>query len=348
MTILESLSNAPGIAGQEDAVRDLIVEAIQPYVDELRVDAMGNVLARKQGTDSTSRPRVMLDAHMDEVGFIVTGYDGDGTLHFESVGGIDARILPGLRVRVGELSGVILWAPIHKNRDQNVTKISALRIDIGAMSKADARAKAPLGTMIVFDSAYGQLGYLLRGKAFDDRAGCAMLVDVLAGGPYPCDVLAAFTVQEEVGLRGAQVAARALQPDVALSLETTTASDIPDPVADPDDMLTTPNPTCRVNGGPVITLMDSSIIVNPRLVDFVRGTAEREEIPHQFKTRRGGGNDAGAIHVQNGGVPAATISLPARYIHSPISLISQQDYDHTVKLVAALLRDVTPEAYILS
>lgn len=345
--LLGALSNAAGISGQEDAVRDLIIDAIQAHVDELQVDAMGNVLALKHGTDAANRPRVMLDAHMDEVGFMVTGYDGDGTLQFDSVGGVDARILPGIRVRVGAnaLPGVVTWVPIHKNREQTVTKMSALRVDIGASSKSDAQSKAPLGTAMVFDSTFGQVGRLWRGKALDDRAGCALLVDVLAAGSYPCDVLAAFTVQEEVGLRGAQVAARALAPDVAFSLETTTANDIPDPTADPDETLTTPNPTCRVGAGPVITLMDSSIMVSPALVAFVREQAEQNNIPTQFKTRRGGGNDAGIIQLQNGGIPAATISLPARYIHSPSALISETDYAHTQKLVESMLSSIITESY---
>ena len=340
--ILQALSEAAGISGQEEAVRDIILEAIEPHVTDLRTDAMGNVLALRAGEQGAARPRVMLAAHMDEVGFMVTGYDGDGLVQFDSVGGIDDRILPGLRVRIGTggLPGVILWTPIHKNRDQNVTKMSSLRIDIGASSKGDAQTKAPLGSMVVFDSHYAEHGNLLRGKAFDDRAGCAVLVDLLRGGPYPVDVMVAFTVQEEVGLRGAQVAARALQPDIAFSLECTTAHDLPDPSADPDELHTTPNPTARLGGGPAITLMDSSVIVPPGMVDLIRNTAEANAIPYQFKTRRGGGNDAGQIHLQNGGIPSATISIPARYIHSPAALISQGDYDATVNLVAALLRTV--------
>ncbi len=340
--ILQALSEAAGISGQEDAVRDLILEAIEPHVTDLRIDAMGNVLALQAGEQGAARPRVMLAAHMDEVGFMVTGYDSDGLLHFDSVGGIDDRILPGLRVRVGTNGayGVILWTPIHKNRDQNVVKMGSLRIDIGASSKSDAQAKAPLGTMIVFDSAFAEHGDLLRGKAFDDRAGCAVLVNLLQNGPYPVDVLVAFTVQEEVGLRGARVAARALQPDLAFSLECTTAHDLPDPSADPDDLHTTPNPTARLGDGPALTLMDSSVIVPPALVELMRTTAENHSIPYQFKTRRGGGNDAGQIHLQNGGIPSATISIPARYIHSPSALISQKDYDATVSLVGALLQTV--------
>jgi tetrahedral aminopeptidase len=345
--ILDQLSQAPGISGQEDAVRDIILKAIEPHVTDITIDAMGNVLAQQKGTDSANRPRVMLAAHMDEVGFMVTGYDSDGGLHFDSVGGIDDRILPGLRVCVGKdgLPGVIMWAPIHKNRDQNVAKMSSLRIDIGATSKAEAQGKVPLGTMIVFDSHYGKVGKLLRGKAFDDRAGCSVLVDLLANGPYPCDVLAAFTVQEEVGLRGAQVAARALQPDVAFALETTTAHDLPDPTADPDNTMVSVNPTARVGGGPVITVMDRSIMVSPRMVNLLSTAADAENLPYQYKSRRGGGNDAGAIQTQNGGIPSATVSIPARYIHSPVALISQADYDAVGTLLRRVLTDITADAY---
>jgi putative aminopeptidase FrvX len=339
MKILQALSEAAGISGQEDVVRGIILRAIEPHVSDIRIDAMGNLLARQYGTDGDNRPKIMLAAHMDEIGFMVTGYDSDGMLHFDSVGGVDDRILAGKRVRVGAdgAPGVILWAPIHKNRDQNVVKMSSLRIDIGANSKSDAQSRAPLGTMIVFDSSYGEHGNLLRGKAFDDRVGCSVLVDVLAAGPYPADVLVAFTVQEEVGLRGAMVATRALGPDVGFSLECTTAHDLPDPDADPDDMLTSSNPTARLGGGPALTLMDRSIIVPPAMVEFMRETAEAAGIPYQFKTRLGGGNDAGQMALQNGGIPAATISVPARYIHSPAALIDPQDYDATVQLVRELI-----------
>jgi tetrahedral aminopeptidase len=340
--MLKALSEAAGVSGQEDAVRDLILKAISPHVSDLQIDTMGNILAKQPGMDATNRPRVMLAAHMDEVGFLVTGYDSDGLLQFDSVGGIDDRILPGLQMRIGQtgLPGVVLWTPIHKNRDQNVTKMDSLRIDIGATSKADAQAKAPLGTMIVFDSHYRQHGNLIGGKAFDDRAGCAVLIDVLQAGPYPVDVLVAFTVQEEVGLRGAQVATRALQPDIAFSLECTTAHDLPDPAADPDDLINTPNPTARLGHGPALTVMDRSVMVNPALLDFMRQTAEAAGIPYQLKTRRGGGNDAGQISLQGGGVPAATISIPARYIHSPAALLSPADYDATVELVQQLLDQI--------
>lgn len=343
---LKALSEAQGVSGQEEAVRDVVLNAIAPYVTDIKIDAMGNVLAFQAGTDSANRPRVMLDAHMDEIGFLVTGYDSDGLLHLDSIGGVDPRILPALRLRVGKdnLPGAFIWTPIHKGYDQNVVKLSNLRVDIGATSKSDAQAKAPLGTPVVFDSWFGEHGKLWRGKALDDRAGCSVLIDVLANGPYKADVLVAFTTQEEVGLRGATVAARALQPDVAFALETTTANDIPDPTADPDDTLTASNPTCVLGSGTAITRMDRSVIVNPSLIALIESTAQANGLPYQFKTRRGGGNDAGSIFQQNDGIPAATLSIPARYIHSPTALIHPDDYANTVALVQALLNTVTHEA----
>lgn len=338
-THLKALSEAIGVSGQEEAVRDIVLHALPETVTDVRIDAMGNVLAFMAGTDAANRPRVMLDAHMDEIGFLVTGYDSDGLLHVDSIGGIDPRILPAQRLRVGPkaLPAAFIWAPIHKNHDQNVMKLSNMRVDIGASSKSDAQGKAPLGTPVVFDSWFGEHGRLWRGKAMDDRAGVSVLLDVLARGPYKADVLIAFTTQEEVGLRGATVAARALNPDVAFSLETTTANDIPDPSADPDDTLTASNPTCELGRGTAITRLDRSVLVSPKMLAFIESTAQAAGLPYQFKTRQGGGNDAGAILQQNAGIPSATLSIPARYIHSPTALIDPNDYATTVQLVAALL-----------
>ena len=342
--LLKELSEAIGISGKEDAVRSIVLNAIRGHASDIRIDPMGSVTALKKGT--AERPlRVMLAAHMDEVGFIVMGYESDGLIRFGSIGGIDDRILPGLRVKIGDdlIPGVIVWTPIHKNYDQNVVKMSNLRIDIGASSKDEASGKAKRGDRIAFDSRYMEVGErMLRGKAFDDRVGCSLLIDVLQGEPYPVDVLAAFTVQEEIGVRGAQVAAQTLNPDVAIVLEGTTAHDLPNPTEEPDDE-ETPNPTCRVLGGPALTYMDRSMIVNPRLLRFVRETAEAEGIPHQVKTMLGGGTDGGAIHLANGGVPTAVISLPCRYIHSPSAYLHRDDYDHTLQLIRAVLNRITPE-----
>lgn len=343
--ILKELSEAVGVSGDEAAVRQIILQHIDEHAEDIRIDAMGNITALKRAVKPgrRPRPRVLLAAHMDEVGFMVTGIDGDGSLRFTAIGGIDDRILPALRVRVGEegIPGVILWTPIHKNRDQATRGISSLRIDIGASSKDEVAGKVKPGDRIAFDSAYMELGSeTLRGKSFDDRVGCSLLVDVLQGGPYPCDVLAAFTVQEEIGLRGAKVAAQTLKPDVAIALEGTTANDILNPTAEPDDP-TVPNPTCKLGDGPVLTVMDASLIVNPRLLGFLRAVADSHSIPTQLKTSPGGGTDAGAIHRAGAGVPSAVISVPCRYIHSPAALLRRSDYAHTLALIQAVLRDLT-------
>jgi tetrahedral aminopeptidase len=343
--ILKQLSEAVAVSGREDAVRDIVLDAIDGHVENIRIDAMGSVTAIKKGTGD-NLPRVMVTAHMDEIGFIVTQIDSGGLIHFQNVGGVDDRILPGLRVKIGDdaVPGVILWTPIHLNHDQNVTKIDNLRIDIGTSSKEAAAGKVKLGDRIAFDSTFMELGEnTLRGKAFDNRVGCALLIDLLQGGPYPVDVLAAFTVQEEVGLRGARVAARILQPDVALALEGTTAHDVPNPAAERHDVDEYGNPACRLNQGATLTVMDRSMITHPSLLAFLRQTAERHDIPYQLKTQLGGGTDAGAIHMTDGGRPSAVISVPCRYIHSPAALMSRTDYAHTLKLVQAALHDLSFE-----
>ncbi|MCB9451026.1 MAG: M42 family metallopeptidase [Anaerolineaceae bacterium] len=344
--LLQELSEAVGVSGDEEAVRNIILSAIDGHAEHIRIDPMGSVTAVQPGTGGSGL-RVMLAAHMDEIGFMVTGVDSDGTLRFTKVGGVDDRILPGLRVRIGadQIPGVILWGPIHKTWEQkSIAKITSLRIDIGASSKDDANGKVKAGDRVVFDSRFMEVGdKMLRGKAFDDRVGCSLLVDVLQGGPYAVDVLAAFTVQEEVGLRGARVAAQTLDPDVAFVLEGTTAHDVPDPMADPD-AVTRPNPTCKIGGGPALTVMDRSMVTDPRLLRFLRGTAEANSIPYQLKTALGGGTDAGAIHQANAGVPSAVISMPCRYIHSPSAYLSRDDYAHTLKLIQAALNSLTPDA----
>jgi tetrahedral aminopeptidase len=337
--ILKELSEAVGVSGSEDAVRKIVLEAINGHATDIRINSMGGVTALKKGTGA-SPLRVMIAAHMDEIGFMVRGFDGDGLIRFSAIGGIDDRILPGLRVRIGSLYGVIIWTPIHLNREQNVVKLSNLRIDIGATSKDDAAGKVKPGDRIAFDSRFMEIGEkMLRGKAFDDRAGCSLLIDVLQGDPYPVDVLAAFTVQEELGLRGAKVAAQTLKPDVALVLEGTTANDIPNPMADPDDTSEL-NPTCRQQAGPALSVMDSSMIAHVGLLNFMRQTAEEAGIPYQLKTMLGGGTDGGSIHLSNAGVPSAVISMPCRYIHSPNAMLHRDDYDNGLRLIKAALNKI--------
>ncbi|MGJ3239637.1 MAG: M42 family metallopeptidase [Anaerolineae bacterium] len=347
--LLEQLSNAVGVSGEENAVRKIILDAINNHVTDIEIDAIGNLTARKAGKGENPL-KVMIAAHMDEIGFMVTGFDSNGLLRFTNVGGVPARIMPGLRVKLGtdQIQGVVLWTPIHKNRDQNVKSVSDLRIDIGASNKSAAESRVKLGTRGTFDSTYAEINeVMVRGKAFDDRVGCSLLIDILQGDRYDVEVLAAFTVQEEIGLRGAQVAAQRLQPDVAIVLEGTTAHDVPDPEADLDDP-TVANPACVVGGGPVLTVMDRSMITAPHLLNFVRQIAEAQDIPYQLKTALGGGTDAGRIHTSNAGVPSIVISMPCRYIHSPTAFLSKTDYNHDLQLIQAVLTQLTSEAIAFS
>ena len=342
--ILKELSEANGISSYEADVRKIVLEAIDGHAENIRIDALGSITAIKTGTDGGERPRIMLAAHMDEVGFMVKGFDSDGLIRFTNVGGIDARILPGLRVKVGAkaLPGVIVWTPIHYNRDQNTVKLDNLRIDIGATSKDGANGSVKTGDPITFDSKYAEMSEKIRrGKALDNRVGCSLLVDILQGGPYPVDVLAAFTVQEEIGLRGAKVAAQTLHPDLALALEGTPAHDLPNPSANPDDR-ETPNPATRLGAGPALTVMDRSMVTDPRLLNWLRSTADTNSIPYQLKTLRGGGTDAGSIHIANSGVPSAVVAVPCRYIHSPTAIMNIDDYNHTLQLLQAALNSLTP------
>ncbi len=342
MQYLQALSEAVGVSGNEEAVRKIVLEAISGHVENIRIDPMGSITALKRGK-GTNLPRVMLAAHMDEIGFMVTGFDGNGLIRFTPLGGIDDRILPALRVKIGDdsVQGVIIWTPIHKNRDQKIVKQSNLRIDIGATNKDGASGKVKKGDRIVFDSAFYEIGdHVLRGKAFDDRAGCSMLIDLLQEDNYPVDILVAFTVQEEIGLRGALVAGNTLKPDMAIILEGTTANDIPDPTADPDTA-SSPNPTARMGDGPVLTVMDKSMIADPRLLKFMRATAEKNKIPYQLKTQLGGSTDGGNVHTSGVGVPTSVVSLPCRYIHTPSAYLNKNDYRNAYSLVSHALNAVT-------
>ena len=341
--ILKALSEAVGVSGDEGNVRAVVMDAIREHVDEVKVDAMGNVLVSKHGSGRSSseqRPlRVMLDAHMDEVGLMVAGHDSDGFLRVRAVGGIDARLLPGTLLHVGSdhIPGVIGVKPVHllkENEEQKISKIEDLVIDIGAGSKDEAKKLAPLGTYAAFTTPFREMGPTVSGKAFDDRAGCAVLVELLQGERFSFDICAAFTVQEEVGLRGARVAAYTFNPDCAFALEGTIADDIP---KDEKDV----SPTTELGKGPAITVMDRSFIADRRLVRLLTDTARELSIPYQFKQPGIGGTDAGAIHLAHEGVPSVTVAVPCRYIHSPVALLNLKDFENTIQLMREALSRIT-------
>ncbi|HUM35387.1 MAG TPA: M20/M25/M40 family metallo-hydrolase [Anaerolineae bacterium] len=337
LELLYMLSNTPGTSGDEIEVRRALRPHLEGHVESLRVDAMGNLIAHKKGTGAHDL-RVLLTAHMDEVGLMVVDHTGEGALKVATSGSIDARLLPGLEVRVGPQArpGVIGIKAIHRaDEDENVIPVSALTVDIGAHDREEALELAPIGTRITFATTAHPLGQLVAGKAFDDRAGCAALVALLQGPPLPCDVFGVFTVQEEVGLRGARVAGYTVAPAAAFVLEGTIADDLPKEEEG--------SPTSEIGKGPVLTVMDRSYVADPRLVRLVIQVATAAGIPYQFKQPGIGGTDAGTIHFTREGVPAITLAIPCRYIHGPVALLDPQDLEYTVALLRASLEQLTPE-----
>ena len=342
--LLQRLSEAHGVSGREEEVRSILLEEIRGRVDECRVDGLGNLVARRKGTGA-SPLRVLAAAHKDEVGLMVTLVEDSGLLRFAKVGGIDDRVLPARAVLVGarKVPGIIGIKPVHltdKAERDKVIEWKQLTIDIGASSRAEAERLVQRGDCAVFAADFRELAgtgsawRTVQGKAFDDRAGCAILAELLKER-FPFDLVAAFTVQEEVGLRGARVAAWAENPDVAVVLECTGANEVPSKL----DI----SPSTRLGGGPAITIRDNSFIADPRLVELFSAAARELGMAHQYKQPNIGGTDAGAIQRVRAGVAAITLAVPARYIHSPSAIMDMNDFANTLILAReALLR--LPEA----
>ena len=333
--LLEKLSNARGVSGNEGEVREILIDAVKAQVTEYRVDTIGNLITfkRAKGTRRTSL-KVMVAAHMDEIGLLIVHHESNGHLRFRKVGGIDDRVLLSKVVLIGKdkVPGVIGVKPIHllksKERDQ-VIDTESMTIDIGAKSEEDAQGTIKIGEYATFATEFSEMGDgLVKGKALDDRTGCSVLVELLKHD-YPFDLYGVFTVQEEVGVRGARVAAFAIEPDAAFVLESTVCDDSPKK----KDI----SPTTRLGDGPAITFADRSFIADRRLVNLLVETAKENRIPFQFKQPMIGGTDAGRIHITKEGVPSAAVAVPTRYIHSPVSLLSLRDYQNTVALMIKAL-----------
>lgn len=337
--LLKQLTEAVGVSGEEKEIRRLIRDLIADHVDEWHVDALGNLIATKKGTGESDL-RVLVDAHMDEVGLMITEIGNDGMLKFAPVGGFDDRALLGKVVQIGskKLTGVIGAKPIHLlegGQYESVVKLDTMRIDVGAKNKEAANGNVKIGDRAAFVTPYEELGPTAVGKAFDNRAGCAALIELLRAQPYPFDLIAAFTVQEEVGLRGAEVAAYSAQPDAALVLECTPAYDLPNE----NDV----SPNVALGQGPSIYVMDRGTIQDPRLVAHITRTAVAHDIPYQIRQPGGGGTNTAAIQRAGAGIPAATIAVPGRYAHTPTMMINLEDYANVVKLAEATLRSLTAD-----
>jgi tetrahedral aminopeptidase len=335
--LLETLSNAFGVSGFEDEVRQTIQTLVAPYADDVRTDALGNLIVTRKGSSGGT---LMLDAHMDEVGLMISHIEDDGFLRFVTIGGWDPRVLPAhavtVRTRSGtKIRGVIGSLPPHVSKPEERDKpvpLDQMFIDVGARSAAEARRWGlGIGDPAVPSYPCERLRETwVLGKALDDRAGCAALVRVLEGlaAEKPGVTLVCnFAVGEETGLRGARTAAFQIAPDLALAVEGTVAADVPGvpPARQPS----------RVGAGPALTLADSTIIVSPRVVRALERVADEHGIPYQHKRPLSGGTDAGAIHLTRGGVPTGAVSVPCRYIHAPLSLLDLGDFEGLVRLVRA-------------
>ncbi|MEE0059799.1 MAG: M42 family peptidase [Acutalibacteraceae bacterium] len=331
--LLASLCNANGISGDEGAVRDIIIANIKDSGAEYSVDSMGNLIVFKKGKKTPDK-MLLISAHMDEVGFIVTNITSGGYLKFDEVGGIDRRVIMGKSVTVGKnVSGVVCAAPMHllsaEQRD-SVPKIDSMYIDIGAASKEEALQYVSLGDSIQFDCDFKWENDIITGKALDDRAGCAIMIEII-NSDLEYDTYFSFVVQEEVGLRGAKCAAYTVEPDFAIVVEATTAADIPN-VADEKKV-------CFVGNGAVVSFMDRRTIYDKELVASAMKCAS-DNVKVQFKQAVAGGNDAGAIQTSKSGVRTLAVSLPCRYLHSPCGMISAQDLSSVQQVVAQMANKI--------
>lgn len=333
---LETLCCLSGVSGNEDEVRDYILERVMPFADEIRTDPMGNLMVFKKG-DTAPEKTVMLAAHMDEVGLIVTDVTDDGYLRFDTAGGIDRRVVLGKRVFIGDgrVLGVVGSKAIHlttAEERKTLPKLSEMYIDIGAGSREEALEAVAPGDAVVFDDTVIRFGDgFIKAKAIDDRAGCAVMVELLESR-LPCDCWFAFTVQEEVGCRGAQTAARSIRPDVALILEGTTAADIPG--------VTGAERICCLGQGVVIPFMDNGTIYDRELYRLLGRLAEENGIPWQTKTRVAGGTDASAIQRSGAGTQVAAVSVAVRNIHSPAGVAKLDECEAQRKLAYLFLQEM--------
>ena len=332
---LAQLCKAVAVSGEEREARQIVQEELKGHADEIKVDALGNVLVTKKGS-GRRRPRVMLDAHMDEVGFMLVGEDGEGLYEFRTIGGIDARSLAGKQVVVGKdhTPGVIGAKPIHMTKSdelKHTISVDSLRIDLGPGGKAKP------GDRGTFAPNFRREGPSLMSKSLDNRIGVALLIELVKAAPKNIDLLAAFTVQEEIGLRGAKVAAHYFEPDMAIVIDATPANDLPVQYDGENTYYNT-----RLGLGPAVYVSHGSSLEDPRLVRFLAETAERAKIPFQFRQPGGGGTDSGAIQRSGAGVPVVSLSVPHRYTHSAMSVSRIDDFNNALVLLFEALRRLSP------
>ncbi len=334
--MIQKMSEVFGPSGYEDEVRELICSYL-PEDCNVSTDGFGNLYASKKGK-SASAAKVMLCAHMDEVGFIISKIYEDGTLGFQVVGGMSTSCFLGKRVIVGRngLRGVIGAVAVHLLSEEEKKKeipLIKLAIDIGARNYDEAKEMVALGEYAAFETAFSETEDRFCGKALDDRLGCCAILEILNRfTPENYDLTACFTVQEETGVRGAIVAARVLKPTIAFVFETTTCNDVPNVL--PQQQVT------QLGQGIALSVADAYTLYPHKLREQLVSLAEEDGIPVQIKNQTYGGNDCGSISISNDGIPVAVFSVPCRYLHTPFSIASRSDYRAGIDLAVKFLKDL--------
>lgn len=336
--LLERLSNAPGVSGFEGEVCKIMIDELKGHVDEIDTDGMGNLIAVKKGKKSGKK--IMLAAHMDEIGLMVRFIDKEGFIKFTKIGGINDQMLLNQEVYIhsidGETLGVIGAKPPHRMKAAERKKVldhENMFIDIGASSKEEAEEVVGIGYPITIKHKFSNLkGNLVTGKAFDNRIGCYVLVEAIKRAKSDATLYGVGTVQEEVGLKGARTSAFRINPDMAIALDVTISGDHPG--------IKFEEAPAKLNKGPAIILTDASgrgLITHPSVKKLLIDTGNKEEIPYQLEVSEGGTTDATAIHLTREGIPTGVLSVPTRYIHTPVEVASLEDIENTIKLLVAAI-----------
>ncbi|WP_066194628.1 MULTISPECIES: M42 family metallopeptidase [Gracilibacillus] len=343
LDMLKELTDARSIPGDEKEAREVMKKWITPYADRVYTDHLGSLIAEKNG--DASGPKVMVAGHLDEVGFMVTRIDEKGFVYFQTVGGWWGQVMLAQRVTVltkkGDVTGIIGSKPPHilsAEARKKPVEIKDMFIDIGATSKeeaADFGVKPGDSIVPYFEFTQLKNEKLLLAKAWDNRIGCAIAIEVLRrleGQDHPNRVYGAATVQEEVGLRGAKTSAYTIEPDIAFGVDVGIAGDTPG-VSDKDA-------DSKIGEGPQIVLYDASMVSHKGLRDLVVDTADQHDIPYQYTTMPGGGTDSGSIHLTANGVPALSITVATRYIHTHAAILHQDDFEHAVQLIVEVIKQL--------
>ncbi len=321
MELLKKLTQTDGVSGNEKEISNLIYENAKKYCDEIKTDSMGNLIAHKKGNSK----KIMISAHMDEIGVIASFIDDEGFIRFSNIGGLYTKQLIGRRVRFQ--NGVVGVIGCEEEDFDKKAEVSKLYIDIGAQDKASAKERVNIGDMGAFCGEFYKDGDIIVSKALDNRVGCYILLEVMRDIKTDNDLYFVFSSQEEVGLRGAKAATFDISPDYAIAVDVTDTGDCPK----------APQNSVKLGKGAAIKVMDSSVLCDAFLRSLMVEVAKENNIPYQLEIMTDGGTDAGAMHLSRGGVKTGGISVPTRHIHSPSEMVNENDIQNCTSLLKAVL-----------